>query len=248
MVIQGYSVNVSSQRNFLSVQSTTTTTANSNNSAEFTGSTNQNQNVLGAYANNREQNQNDQGQNQNGQGQNQNGQGQNQNGQGQNQNNQGNNVNNQGQNQNNQRNNVNNQGQNEIGQDQKARDRRQSNRDAFRATLNNARAESINRLSKGSPVSHKHSAKTQRVPSTPLELRARLSQMIYELLTGKISKLKSHYQQHMEQMNQARSFDISTIFGGALGIGSVQHPQSAAGVNIESFIFEAETVHIRQTV
>ena len=148
------------------------------------------------------------------QNQNENGQGQNQNGQGQNQNGQGQNVNNQG----------------------------QSNKDAFKTLLKSARDENVGRLAKGSSVSHVLNARDYKMPTTPQELRAKLSQLIYEMLTGRYSKLKHNPHKQFEAFNAGRHLDVSSFFGGAFGIESVQRPQGMAQWQMESFQYESETV------
>jgi hypothetical protein len=245
MVIQGYKVNVSSQRTFLSVQSSTVSATRENHTTSHTGATGQDGGTAtlpdhGSWQ--QGQNQNGQGQNQDGQGQNQNGQGQNQNGQGQNQNGQGQNVNNQGQDQNGQGQNVNNQGQNQNGQGQNVNNQGQSNADIFRTMLQNARGETINRLSRSTAVSGVSNVKNQKIPVSPKELRARLSQMIYELLTGKSFKLKPKNHQHIENINEARDFGFSIFFGGAIGFTSITRPHGVAEILPEGFHYETETV------
>jgi len=248
MVIQGYNVNVSSQRTFLSVQSTTITAADSSHSAQFIGN-GQGGNTAPVPDNPTG------GKSQNGQGQDQNGQGQNQNGQGQNSGNNANtgvgqtkNSGNNGQTGNGQNsgNNANtgvgqaqNSGNN--GQGQNVNNQGQSNGDIFKTMLENAREETVGRLARGSSTSRVLGARNFKTPTNPLELRSTLSKLIYEMLTSRLTKFKPH-QQHAEGINERRSFDISGIFGGIFGNDSVQQLQGAAGVRLESFQYESETV------
>ena len=258
MVIQSFNVNVSSQRNFLSASSTSLTSAGSQNSAQYAGTTGQGGNTTTNTQAAGQQNQNGQGQNQNGQGNNGNGNiglGQNQNGNGQGNNGNGNGSSNGntglgqnqngngniglGQNQNGNGQNVNNQGQTQNNQEQDIITQRQNNRDRFRSLLENAREDSIDRLSRGSRV---HGARNHKRPNNPLELRAHLSQLIYELLTGRLPPKMQKPHQLLEGINEGRNFDISFFFGGAFNSESVQRLQGAAGVQFESFQYESETV------
>jgi len=212
MVIQGYNVNVSSQRTFMSVNSTSVSAAGSLNSAAFTGGAGQ-----GSTATVPD---NDSGQNQNGQGKNN---GNNANtgvGQAQNSGNNGQTA--QGQN-------VNNQGQ--------------SNGDIFRSMLENAREETIGRLARSAGISGTAGAHAQKAPTTPQELRARLSQLIYEMMTGRFSKLKQRHQSpHAENINAVRGFDFNAFFGGVFGVDSAQQLQGVEGIQFQSFQYESETV------
>ncbi|MCL2662863.1 MAG: hypothetical protein FWE83_05960 [Oscillospiraceae bacterium] len=184
-----------------------------------------------AVTSNQRQDQNDQGQNNNNQGQNVSNQGQNVNNQGQNNNNQGQNVNNQGQNNNNQGQNVNNQGQ--------------SKEDIFKALFKNAREEredSVNQLSKGTPASRLSHGRNSKIPGTPQELRARMSQMIYELLSGRFSRLRRTHEFNEDGISNGRGFDLSGFFGGATGLGALQRIQGVGGLSAEFFHYESETV------
>ena len=210
MVIQGYNVTVSSQRTSLAVQTATATATGSAHAAQMANS--QGQGIAAPAPNS------SQGQNQNGQGQNVNNQGQNQNGQGQN-------VNNQGQNQNDQGQNVNNQGQ--------------SNGDIFKSLLNRAKGNRVDRSAEDSPASRFLNSKNFKQPTNPTELRATLSKLIYEMLTGRFKTFK---QQGMEHIGERQRFDISFFFGGAFETESVQRPQGAELWNIQSFQYESETV------
>ena len=224
MVIQGYNVSVSSQRTFMSVQSTTVSAAQGLNTAQHAGNTGQEVNA-GKIP---EQNAKKQGQNQDG-----NSQGQNQNGQGQN-------VNDQGQNKK-----VTNQGQNQNGQGQNTNNHDQKNGDIFKSMFENAREETIDRLAKGSRLSrtaNTANTKGHKKPTNPLELRSMLSQMIYEILTGRFPKqaLKPH--QHIENFKGGPGYDISSFFGGAFDLEAVQRPQGVTFLHFESFQYESETV------
>jgi len=261
MVIQSFNVNVSSQRSFLSASSTSMTAAGSQNSAQYAGSTGQG----GSSATTNTQAAGQPNENQNGHGQNQNGQGNNGNGNGniglgQNQNGNGNNNGNGngntglgqnqngngniglGQNKNGNEQNVNNQGQTQNEQEENIITQRQNNRDRFRSMLENAREESVDRLSRGSRASRVFGARHQKRPTSPLELRAHLSQLIYEMLTGRLPANMQKSNQFFEGLKESRSFDISFFFGGAFNTESVQRMQGAAGVQFESFQYESEEV------
>jgi len=231
MVIQSFNVSVSSQRTFLSIQSSAITAENNKNTAQHAGVTGQEastQAIPNQVAGRKNYNENGQGQNQNGQGQN-NDRGQNENGQGQNVNNQGQNVNNQGQNQDGQGQNVNNQGQN--------------NDEAFKDALKKAqheRDEAVRQLGRPSRTSRMSANKHQRTPATPQELRARISQLIYELLTGRGFKPKQPPQ--IENIGDWRGIDMFSFFGGIFGVGSAERAQGVNGLLLEHFQYESETV------
>ena len=233
MVIQSYNVSVSSQRTFLSMQSSAVTAEGNHHTAQSAGVTGQEAGspaIPDQVAGQQNQNENGQGRNQNGQGQNNNNQGQNQNGQGQNVNNQGQNVNNQGQDQNGQGQNVNNQGQN--------------NDEVFRELLKKAqteRDEAVRQLSRPSHTSRIPTGKHHKTPNTPQELRARMSQLIYELLTGRGFKPKQPPPQ-IENINDWRGIDVFSFFGGIFGIGSSERLQGVNGIQFESFQYESEEV------
>jgi len=232
MVIQSYNVVASSQRTFLSLSSTTVSAPRNLQTAQTAGIPGQEDGtaVLSAQtAGLQNQNENGQGQNQNGQGQNQNGQGQNVNNQGLNQNGQGQNVNNQEQNQNDQGQNVNNQGQSKD----------EIFKDLFRKAKNE-RDDTVRHLSRPSRASRASMSRNHKVPSTPMELRARLSQMIYEILTGKNFKPKPPPQ--IENINDWRGIDVFSFFGGIFGTGAAEQTQGFEGFRLEHFQYESETV------
>jgi len=247
MVIQSYNVNVSSQRTFLSASSTSLTAAGNQNSAQLAGSTGQGGNSASNTQAAGQQNQNNQGNNGNGNvglGQNQNGNG-NSNGNGntglgQNQNGNGNIG--LGQNKNGNEQNVNNQGQTPNDPVQNIINQRRNNRDLFRSMLENARDDNVSRTSKGSRASRLLSAKNLKRPTNPLELRSHLSQMIYELLTGRLPANMQRPNQFFEGINESRGFDISFFFGGAFNTESVQRLQGMEGLRFESFQYESEEV------
>jgi len=86
-------------------------------------------------------------------------------------------------------------------------------------------------------------ASTQQAPATPLELRARLSQMIYEMLTNRFSRMRQNQQnQHAENINAVRGFDFNAFFGNIFGVDSTQQLQGVEGVRFQSFQYESETV------
>jgi len=233
MVIQGYNVSVSSQRTSLSLQSTTTTSARELNSAVYAVTSGQERNTAATPDKAAKR----QGQNGAAQGQDRD----------RNRDHfrdaQGQNVNNRGQN-------VNNQGHNQNHQGKIADDRGQSNREIFRTMLKNARDDSVTRLARGSPAHHVSGARNHKIPSNPMELRSLLSQLIYELLTGRYSKRANPYY-HMDNISAGQSLDTYrdfnftggiASFGGMFGIGSVLQPQSISGLRAEGFYYESETV------
>ena len=233
MVIQGYNVNVSSQRTFMSVQSTTMSSAQGLNTAQHAGITGQEVNK-GAEPDQSEKQQN-QGKTGNGQGQNTGNQGQTGNGQGQNADNQGKIGN--GQNQN-----IGSQGKIGNGQGQNINNQGQSNGDIFKSMLKNARGESIDRLARGSKVSQTPGTKSNKMPANPFELRSLLSQMIYEMLTGRYQKQVHKPHQHIESIKNGHGFDVSFFFGGAFETEAVQRVQGVAFWNVESYQYESEAV------
>jgi len=238
MIIQSYNVSVSSQRTFLSQQSTSLSAAQSQNTAVHSGTSRQGQNQNG---------QGDQGQNVNNQGSGSN------NGQGPGSNNgvgpgvnngQGTGTNNgvgPGVNNGQGPGDVNNQGQN--------------NRDAFRTMLKNVRNESVDRLARGSRAS-RATGRNQRNPNNPMELRAMLSQLIYEMITGRFAMQRSFHQQQLNSFNGwhqngghwsdfiggIRSGDETDPNAGDFGIGFLQRLSGIAGASMQSFHFESETV------
>ena len=221
MVIQGYNVNVSSQRTFLSVQSTTVSTAQGLNTAQHTGVPGQEANtekIPDKGAKN--------GQNQNSQGQNGNSQGQNVNNQGQNSS-----VNNTGNNANTGKGQINNPNHNG-----------QTNGDVFKSMLENAREESVGRLARGGRISKAANTKSYKKPTNPYELRSLLSQLIYEMLTGKTPKQITKPHQHFENFKGGPVFDVSAFFGGAFETDAVQRSQGVALWHVESFQYESESV------
>ena len=230
MVIQSYNVSVSSQRSMLSLQSTTATSARDLNSAVYAVTTGQE----GSTETTPDKAAKHQGQNGNTQGQ----------GRDHNQNTQGQNVNNQGQR-------VTNKGLNQGKQGQNVDNRRQSNRDVFRTMLKNAGVGTVDRPVRRSPVSQVLGAVYYKTPANPQELRARLSQLLYELLTGKLLKQKSKPYRYAENISAGfgsdtyRDFNFIgdiTAFGGVFGIDSLQRSQGIAGWRAEGFHYEAETV------
>jgi len=80
----------------------------------------------------------------------------------------------------------------------------------------------------------------RNIPATPMQLRARLSQLIYEMLSGKFSAPKMREHQPPEGFQIGRSFDVSAFFGGAFNLDAVQRPQGVW--SIESFQYESEEV------
>ena len=240
MVIQGYNVSVSSQRTSLSIQSTTMSEANSLNSAKYAGTTGQEGKTAEIPDQSTSQNSGNNAKTGVGQAQNSGNNGQTGNGNTQNT---GNNA----QTGVGQAQNSGNNGQTGNGQGQNVNNQGQSNADIFKSLLNNARGEGIDRLARGSPASFVTGPGNQKIPTNPKELRARLSQMLYEMLTGRYSKVKpkhqqKHQHQHMENVNEGRGFDISGLFIGAFRNDFMQRTQSLSGVQFESLQYESETV------
>jgi len=135
-------------------------------------------------------------------------------------------------------------GQNEQGQGISSRE--QSKENIFRTLFNGAREEAredtVNQLIRGAPTSRTSHGRDPIVPNTPQELRARLSQMIYELLTGRFTRLRRTDEFNEGGISNGRNFDISGLFGGAFGLGSIQRPQGVGGLSAEFFQYESETV------
>jgi len=221
MVIQGYNVSVSSQRSSISVNTAGMSASANLNSANFARATDTGGGTTALP------NQNSNNGNNNSNGNNGNiGNGQLTNGNGNNNGNIGNgqltngNGNNNGNIGNGQLTNGNgNNNGNIIGQTQN-----QSKGDIFRTMLENSRDKSVNRLARENAVSQMHGAKHHKMPTTPQELRARFSQLIYEMLTGRLakSKMKPHHGESPGDYHQ--SLDISMFFsGGAIGHGAIGH-------------------------
>jgi len=150
------------------------------------------------------------------------------------------------QNQNDQGQNVNNQGQN--GQGQNVNNQGQNNEEVFKDALQKAkdeRDETVNRMARGSPTSRSSRGVNHRLPRTPQELRASLAQLIYEMLTGRTSGRRPPPQ--IENANQWRNFGVFNL-DAFFGVGSAERTQGfaglqgAAGVQIERFEFESETI------
>ena len=243
MVIQGFNVNVSSQRTFTSVQPTGFTAESSQNSASFALSMSKHTNtakIPEQAEKQQNQSKNDQGQNQNGQGQNNGnngniGNGQLTNGDGNNQGKIGN-----GQLQN---------GNGNNGQGQNNNNQGQGNGD-INTVLEKARDEAISRLSRRGSASRSLGAmhsQHHKMPTTQQELRARFAQMIYELLTGRFPKIKQKQHQHpehhpSENVNEGSGLNAFSFFGGIFGTGSMQQLQQLQGIEGVDFHLESETV------
>jgi len=238
MVIQGYNVNVSSQRTFLSVQSATMAAIGSVHNAQAAGGTTGQGGSTGTITgqNSGSNAGNNTGNNANtGVGQTQNSGNNGQTGPG-NPNSTGNNANTGvGQTKN-----SGNNGQVASGQGQNVSNQEQNNGDVFRTMLKNAREEGLERVARGTRASRAIHAHSPKIPTTPTQLRARLSQMIYELLSGRFSTQKLKEQQPPEGFQLGRSFDISAFFGGAFNLEAVQRTQGIW--SIESFEYESEEV------
>jgi len=86
-----------------------------------------------------------------------------------------------------------------------------------------------------------HTRRSQRTkqPSTPEELKARLMQLMIELLTGRTSSTRAMNQ--TENNTSERSFDMSGFFGGAFG-DFASRPQVVDGWRVEQFHYESEQV------
>jgi len=256
MVIQSFNVSASSQRSFLSVQSATASTPTQVAGASTQVAENSSHQATW------QQNQNGQGANQNGQGQNGNGNGNNGNGNG-NSGNNGNGNTGLGQNGNNpdniglghnQNGNGNiglgqtKNGNGNNGQGQNVDNQGPGKDEIFKDALKNAKHDrdvTLDRMARGSRASRMMKGRHHKMPSTPLEFRSTLSQLIYEILSGKNLRLKPT--QHAENFNQWRDFDIFSSFGGVFGNGSMEHLRGLEGLQFESFQFESETVTYQAT-
>jgi len=122
----------------------------------------------------------------------------------------------------------------------------QSKEDHFRTLFKGAREEAkedtVNQLARGALASRTSNGRSLKVPGTPQELRARLSQMIYELLSGRFSRFRRNQEFNEDGISNGRGFDLSGLFGGAAGFGPLQHLQGIGGLNAEFFQYESETV------
>jgi len=247
MVIQSYSVDSSSQRAFLSVQSSGSSAAQNLNSAHSSYIPEQEEGktaVTSQVAN--KQNQNGQGQNQNGQGQNGNGQGQNVSNPGQTGNGQGQNVNNQANTGKGQANNVNNQGQTANGQGQNVDNQGPPKDEIFKDALTKAkndRDETLNRMAvrtSSSSSTHLTVNNGYKTPTNPRELRTLLMQFFYEMLTGKNPKYK-HQPQKVENLNEMHGPGMFNFFG-IFGTAPAERLQPAVNRSAELFHYEYEAV------
>ena len=259
MVIQGFNVSVSSQRTSLSVQSSSITASNSQHSAQFSGGVTQGGNTEKIPENStkkKDKGENEQGQNQSGQGQNQNGNGNNGNGNGniglgQNQNGNGNGNAGLGHNQNGNGNIGLGQNQNGNGNGQGVNIQRQNNKEAFQALLENAREETVGRLVRGSPASRISGAKRfgdQRIPATPTELRAKLSQMIYEILTSRFNRLRDNQNaENVQPGHPSQNFNFPGFFFGSFGNNPLQQVQGSSVLHMQAFQYESEAVSYQAT-
>jgi len=224
MFIQSYNVSVSSQRTFSSLQPSTVSATSSLNYAQYTGITGQEgitTPIPAQVEKQQNQNKNSQGQNQNGQGQNGNSQGENQNGKGKN---------------------VNNQGEAQTWPGFVLNNQSQSKVEEYKTMLENVKKDNIDRLSKILNASRWSDTENHKIPSTPQELRTRLSQLLYELLTGRSSKLSRKHNQQPDYKNAGYNYDFPVFFGGIFGLNSVQRALSVDALGFESFQIESETV------
>jgi len=228
----------------MSVQTSTVTSAREVHSAQYAGASGQEESTA-ANQNITQQNQNGNGNTgpgQNGNGNGNTGLGQNGNnsektGLGHNQNGNGNVG--LGQNKN---------GTGSTGVGQNVENQGQSKDEIFKDALKNARKDrdvTLDRMARGSQASRMLRGRHHKIPSTPLELRTTLNQLIYELLSGKNLRLKPISQ--TENFNQWRDFDIFSSFGGIFGNGPMEHLRGIEGLHFESFQFESETVTYQAT-
>jgi len=112
----------------------------------------------------------------------------------------------------------------------------------FDKILKDVRDESHRRLARGSPAYHvgkKHNRNKQKLPTDPQELKAKLMQMMLEMLTGK--KTQSGSAEQTENDNRRQNLDMFSFFGGVFG-SMPQRTQGVDGWNIEHFQYESETV------
>jgi len=247
MIIQSYDVKTSSERTFLSVQSTNMLAVRDINLARArqvapalqnppnTQGTQGNQNSQGSQG--AQGNQNSQG-SQGAQG-NQNSQGS-QGAQG----------------------NQNSQGQDEdmveIANRGARRRRRGVDSEHFRRFLQELKDESISKLAKysSSPfISRSRSTKNSLIPKNPHELKTQLLQMMLEQLTGKKTEKSSSWKfesdGNVHNFTKSRSWSFSanvsstnvfsSIFGGVFGEGAAR-PERVDGWRVEQFNYESEQV------
>ena len=78
-----------------------------------------------------------------------------------------------------------------------------------------------------------------RIPTTPQELRASLSQIILQLLSGKNIK---HKPPQIDNIDDWRGIDIHNFFGGFFGLTSAGQVQGAGAIQLEHLHYESETV------
>ena len=242
MIIQSFNVTASSQRSSLTMQSGTITAQREDHSLASSGTGNTA--ASGAPGAGAPQNQNNSGaaQNQNSQGQNSNSQGQDNNSQGKNVNHKGQNVNNEGPNPNSLTNNGN------LGNkfNNSVTNNGQNPEDSFQSKLEqaqNERIEELFRLRRSSNVSRMtHTpGNGQRIPSSPQELRARLSQIIYQLLTGRNHKPKAP-PPNIENFDDWRGLNLNAFFGGFFSTASAGQVQGVGIIEFEQLHYESETV------
>jgi len=142
----------------------------------------------------------------------------------------------------NQKQNQNDQGQNQNNQGQNVNNHGQNNEDSFKNLLRRAKDERIEELIRGRKTSHA-SRLTQnngrKMPTTPQELRASLSQIILQLLSGKNFK---HKPPQIDNIDDWRGIDIHSFFGGFFGLTSAGQVQGAGTIQLEHLHYESETV------
>ena len=118
----------------------------------------------------------------------------------------------------------------------------QNNEDSFKNMLRRAQDERIEELIRGRKTSHASRLTQNRgnkMPTTPQELRASLSQIILQLLSGKNIK---HKPPQIDNIDDWRGIDIHNFFGGFFGLTSAGQVQAAGAVQFESLHYESESV------
>jgi hypothetical protein len=122
----------------------------------------------------------------------------------------------------------------------------------FRRMHKNSRDESIRHLSQGIKSRHRVKAKKQpqaeKLPTNPQELKARLMQLMIEMLTGRGGATRWVSQQENESGEQSQSFGMSSFFGiggfqGVLSPGNfTPGVRLTEGWRVEHFQYETEQV------
>jgi len=116
------------------------------------------------------------------------------------------------------------------------------NENDYRSMFKNAKEEIAGKKVKESHSPHPMSERDYRTPKTPQDLRSSFFKMLYELLSGKLSKHKINPHQYIDYINGGRDLYVSGFFGSAFRIDTLQQTQGTSPANAVSFHYEAETV------